>query len=159
MSDIQPACYGIRRKGQVAYIGMVPAKIATTRPTSEEYREKYEERGLYDQSVIDDLLGQVAAAKEEAFAALSLLSRMRFSCGDNGTRMQDELEEYLAGLRRDAERLDWLKPGFRFLAGQHAEQVMWPDPHGKVTQLATVPAGVGVRAAIDAAMAAERGEG
>jgi hypothetical protein len=36
--------------------------------------------------------------------ALALLSRMRFACGDNGTRMQDELEQYLRDLKRDAER-------------------------------------------------------
>jgi len=40
----------------------------------------------------------------EAIAAFDLLSRMRFACGDNGKRMQDELEEYLRGLKRDAER-------------------------------------------------------
>lgn len=46
---------------------------------------------------------------EEECAALALLSRMRFACGDNGTRMQDELEEYLRELRRDAERYRWLR--------------------------------------------------
>ena len=40
----------------------------------------------------------------EAIAAFDLLSRMRFACGDNGKRMQDELEEYLRGLKRDADR-------------------------------------------------------
>jgi len=37
-------------------------------------------------------------------AAFDLLSRMRFACGDNGKRMQDELEEYLRELKRDADR-------------------------------------------------------
>ena len=46
---------------------------------------------------------------EEEGAALALLSRMRFACGDNGKRMQDELEEYLRELRRDAERYRWLR--------------------------------------------------
>lgn len=46
---------------------------------------------------------------EEEGAALALLSRMRFACGDNGKRMQEELEEYLRGLKRDAERYRWLR--------------------------------------------------
>lgn len=45
----------------------------------------------------------------EAIAAFDLLSRMRFACGDNGKRMQDELEEYLRDLKRDAERYRWLR--------------------------------------------------
>lgn len=45
----------------------------------------------------------------EAIAAFDLLSRMRFACGDDGKRMQDELEEYLRGLKRDAERYRWLR--------------------------------------------------
>ena len=45
---------------------------------------------------------------EESTAALALLSRMRFACGDNGKRMQDELEEYLRELKRNAERYLWL---------------------------------------------------
>lgn len=35
--------------------------------------------------------------------AFDLLSRMRFACGDNGKRMQDELEVYLRELKRDAD--------------------------------------------------------
>lgn len=46
---------------------------------------------------------------EESTAALALLSRMRFACGDDGKRMQDELEEYLRELKRDAERYRWLR--------------------------------------------------
>lgn len=45
----------------------------------------------------------------EAIAAFDLLSRMRFACGDNGKRMQDELEEYLRELKCDAERYRWRK--------------------------------------------------
>ena len=41
---------------------------------------------------------------EEECAALALLSRMRFACGDNGKRMQDELEVYLRDLKRDADK-------------------------------------------------------
>lgn len=46
---------------------------------------------------------------ESEARAFDLLSRVRFACGDNGTRMQDELEEYLRELRRDAERYRWLR--------------------------------------------------
>lgn len=42
--------------------------------------------------------------RDDATAALALLARMRFACGDNGTRMQDELEECLRELKRDTER-------------------------------------------------------
>lgn len=52
---------------------------------------------------------------EEECAALALLSRMRFACGDNGKRMQDELEEYLRGLKLDAER-------YRFIRDSTPEQ-------------------------------------
>ena len=43
--------------------------------------------------------------RDVAAAALELLSRMRFACGDNGKRMQDELEEYLRKLKRDSDEL------------------------------------------------------
>lgn len=46
---------------------------------------------------------------EEEVAALALLSRMRFACGDNGLRMQDELEEYLRELKRNADRYTRLR--------------------------------------------------
>lgn len=46
---------------------------------------------------------------EESIAALSLLSRMRFACGDDGRRMQDELEEYLRELKRNADRYAWIR--------------------------------------------------
>ena len=62
----------------------------------------------------------------EAIAALDLLSRMRFACGDNGKRMQDELEEYLRGLKRDAERYRWLREHFRFANDSMRE--LWFDP-------------------------------
>ena len=47
--------------------------------------------------------------RDVAAAALELLSRMRFACGDNGKRMQDELEDYLRGLKRDADELKALR--------------------------------------------------
>lgn len=47
---------------------------------------------------------EIERLRDESAAALALLSRMRFACGDNGTRMQDELEQYLRNLKRDAER-------------------------------------------------------
>lgn len=53
---------------------------------------------------------------EESTAALALLARMRAACGDNGTRMQDELEEYLRKLRADAERYRWLRDHCRHSA-------------------------------------------
>lgn len=59
---------------------------------------------------------------------------------------------------RDAERLDWMKPGFRYLASDHVEQVMWPDENGKVTNQVNVSKGSGVRAAIDAAINATNQE-
>ena len=62
----------------------------------------------------------------EAIAAFDLLSRMRFACGDNGKRMQDELEEYLRELRKDAERYRWLREHFRFANDSMRE--LWFDP-------------------------------
>lgn len=49
-------------------------------------------------------LREIERLRDESAAALALLSRMRFACGDNGVRMQDELEQYLRDLKRDAER-------------------------------------------------------
>ena len=62
----------------------------------------------------------------EAIAAFDLLSRMRFACGDDGKRMQDELEEYLRELRKDAERYRWLREHFRFANDSMRE--LWFDP-------------------------------
>lgn len=45
----------------------------------------------------------------DTIAAFELLSRMRFACGDDGKRMQDELEIYLRELKRDALRYRWLR--------------------------------------------------
>jgi len=69
-----------------------------------------------DPDTIRDLLAerdQLAAENErlrdEAASALALLARMRAACGDDGRRMQDELEAYLRELRADAERLDYIE--------------------------------------------------
>lgn len=51
--------------------------------------------------------------------AIALLSRMRFACGDNGTRMQDELEQYLRDLKRDAERYRWLRTRWGRIADEY----------------------------------------
>ena len=42
-------------------------------------------------------------------AALRLVADVRFALGDNGKRMQPELIEWANGLRRDAERYQWLR--------------------------------------------------
>ena len=68
---------------------------------------------VYSQQTVDALLAEVERAKENEFASLALLSRMRFACGDNGKRMQDELESYLAGLLRDAVR-------YRHISADHS---------------------------------------
>lgn len=44
----------------------------------------------------------------DGWAAIALLTRMRFACGDNGARMQDELEVYLRELALNAGRWEKL---------------------------------------------------
>lgn len=44
---------------------------------------------------------------------LRLLVDIRFAAGDDGKRMQDELVEHIAGLRKDAERYRWLKDRYK----------------------------------------------
>lgn len=58
-----------------------------------------------------------ALANTDAGSALALLSRMRFACGDNGLRMQDELEDYLRALAKDAARYRWLREGGLYRVG------------------------------------------
>ena len=41
--------------------------------------------------------------KNEEMACIKLLAEIRFACGDNGKRMQDELVQYIAELYRQAE--------------------------------------------------------
>lgn len=83
-------------------------------------------------------------------AALGLLSRMRFACGDNGLRMQDELEEYLRGLAEDAARYRWLR--------KHAE-VFMPGVKTATNTLYRGDYCATWDAAIDAAMHAPGGAG
>ena len=41
--------------------------------------------------------------QNEEMACIKLLAEIRFACGDNGKRMQDELVQYIAELYRQAE--------------------------------------------------------
>lgn len=41
------ACYGLRRKGETAIIGLIPEKVHKLKPTSEEFIRDYEEVPLY----------------------------------------------------------------------------------------------------------------
>jgi hypothetical protein len=45
---------------------------------------------------------------EYDYSLLKLLTDIRFACGDNGLRMQDELIEYIRQLKMDADRYAWL---------------------------------------------------
>lgn len=89
-----------------------------------------------------------ALANTDAGSALALLSRMRWACGDNGLRMQDELEDYLRGLAQDAARIDWIGAHVKavILYGDTAPRLLWAD-----TELPRYPRDV--RSGIDAAIA------
>lgn len=82
-----------------------------------------------------------ALANTDAGSTLALLSRMRFACGDNGKRMQDELEDYLRGLAKDAARYRWLRDSY--------DPSVHDDDGGSFMRAA----GDELDAAIDAAMA------
>lgn len=84
---------------------------------------------------------------DEAISALGLLSRMRFACGDNGLRMQDELEEYLRGLKRDSDELAKLRAE---IAGARVQTIdascmviVHSDMIGQRVALLRLPAGEG----------------
>ena len=47
--------------------------------------------------------------QNEEMACIKLLAEIRFACGDNGKRMQDELVQYIAELYRKAERVEHLQ--------------------------------------------------
>lgn len=66
--------------------------------------------GSVDEPATDAVMAEAADALESLrnSAPLMLLADIRFACGDNGLRMQDELVEYIRELAADAERLDWL---------------------------------------------------
>ena len=52
---------------------------------------------------VDDLKTAGRQARDDATAALDLVSRIRMALNDNGKRMQDELEAYLRGLKEAAD--------------------------------------------------------
>ncbi len=89
---------------------------------------------------------------DDATAALALLSRMRFACGDNGLRMQDELEEYLRGLAEDSARLDWLLANCATMDTNGFGD--WRVAYEYTSPVSYGPYADGPRAAIDAAMGA-----
>ena len=101
----------------------------------------------------------------EAIAAFDLLSRMRLACGDDGKRMQDELEVYLRGLHADAKRLDYLDTLTK--RTHKVGKKVWPvssDMHfnrdsvvlyvrtGVGSDFETSGAGATIRESVDAAM-------
>ena len=46
--------------------------------------------------------------QNEEMECIKLLAEIRFACGDNGKRMQDELVQYIAELYRQAEIVEHL---------------------------------------------------
>ena len=64
-------------------------------------------RDLYATAISAAPPTDAAQCAVDTTAALDLLARMRMACGDNGLRMQDELEVYLKELARDWAR--WRK--------------------------------------------------
>ena len=52
---MEPITYGLRKKGETAIIGVIPAKLHERPATSAEFTEKYEEVPLYDQATVDNL--------------------------------------------------------------------------------------------------------
>ena len=52
---MEPITYGLRKKGETAIIGVIPAKIHERPATSAEFTENYEEIPLYDQATVDEL--------------------------------------------------------------------------------------------------------
>ena len=72
---------------------------------------------------------------------------MRFALGDNGKRMQPELIEWTTGLRRDAERYQWLRDAYNrptdevdedgaFVVGGIARIMVRTSTYGDATALA-----------------------
>ncbi|MFT0533972.1 hypothetical protein ACMHYJ_14255 [Castellaniella hirudinis] len=58
-----------------------------------------------------DFARHIEAAVLQSYESqlLRLLVDIRFAAGDDGKRMQPELVEHIAALRKDAERYRWLK--------------------------------------------------
>lgn len=63
--------------------------------------------GSVDEPATNAVMAEAADALESLHnsAPLMLLADIRFACGDNGKRMQDELVEYIRELRADSDRL------------------------------------------------------
>ena len=53
--------------------------------------------------------------QNEEMACIKLLAEIRFACGDDGKRMQDELVQYIAELYRKAERVEHLQDRVNYL--------------------------------------------
>ena len=69
----------------------------------------------------------LAEANQSYMAALHLLTSVRFASGDNGARMQNEFVEYIAELKRDAERYRWLRDQAMSTAGDCPIVMMLDD--------------------------------
>ena len=53
--------------------------------------------------------------QNEEMECIKLLAEIRFACGDDGKRMQDELVQYIAELYRQAERVKHLQDRVSYL--------------------------------------------
>ena len=62
--------------------------------------------------------------QNEEMACIKLLADIRFACGDNGKRMQDELVQYIAELYRQAEIVEHLLDRVSYLEAVK-EQDKW----------------------------------
>ena len=105
------------------------------------------------------LAAEVERLRKDHAAALGLVADVRFALGDNGKRMQPELIEWATGLRRDAERYQWLRDAYNrptdevdedgaFVVGGIARIMVRTSTYGDATALALDQ----LDAAIDAAM-------
>ena len=101
----------------------------------------------------DALAAALEAAREDA--CVSLVADIRFACGDNGTRMQPELVEFIRELAKDAERYRWLRDSQK-VAGSGPEIRLWN--RDEVTYGRELHAH-GLDAAIDQARGRENGNG
>lgn len=96
-----------------------------------------------------NLKGSELAYDESTAGLLRLVCDVRFALGDDGKRMQDELIELCAALRKDAERYRWLR-------AQHWNKsplCVVCDPKDAVKYGYTCPSGEYLDFAVDDAMA------
>ena len=118
-------------------------------------------RNHYECAVSENaaLAAEVERLRKDHAAALGLVADVRFALGDNGKRMQPELIEWATGLRRDAERYQWLRDAYNrpsdevdedgaFVVGGIARIMVRTSTYGDATALALDQ----LDAAIDAAM-------